>query len=121
MKLIMMEFKSPIKMSKIGKKMSPPIPLVIRIITNLIREWNLLSVSLGIRILILNSIGKKIILDYHWFKKDEETINWREGFQYFHWTRGTSSKRRQGGLPRKRSSCVFFGRKRKRMSVREKD
>ncbi len=43
--------------------------------------------------------------------KDEEGIGWREGFQYFHWTRGTSSRWGQGGLPRKRSSCVFFWKK----------
>jgi hypothetical protein len=65
---------------------------------------------LGIRILILNSIGEKIILDSHWFMKDEEAIDWREGFQYFHWTRGTSSRRGQGGLPRRRSLCGFFWR-----------
>jgi hypothetical protein len=59
----------------------------------LIREWNLISVSLGIRIFILNSIGEKIILDLHWFMKDEEAIDWSEGFQYFHWTRGPSSRR----------------------------
>ncbi len=34
-----------------------------------------------------------------------------EGFQYFHWTRGTSSRRGQGGLPRKRSLCGFFWKK----------
>jgi hypothetical protein len=43
--------------------------------SNLIGEWNLLNVSLGIRIFILNSIGKKIILDSHWFMKDEEVID----------------------------------------------
>jgi hypothetical protein len=36
--------------------------------------------SLGIRILILISIGEKIILDSHWFMKDEGAIDWREGF-----------------------------------------
>jgi hypothetical protein len=35
---------------------------------------------LGIRILILNSIGEQIILDSHWFIKDEKAIDWREGF-----------------------------------------
>jgi hypothetical protein len=52
--------------------------------------------------------------------KDEEAIDWREGFQYFCWTRGTSSRRGQGGLPRRRSSCDFFGIRR-RMSVGEKN
>jgi hypothetical protein len=37
MKLIMMELKSPIKMSKIGKKMNPPIPLVMKII--ILFDW----------------------------------------------------------------------------------
>jgi hypothetical protein len=27
---------------------------------------------------MLNSIGEKIILDSHWFMKDEEAIDWRE-------------------------------------------
>jgi hypothetical protein len=38
-KLIMMELKDPIKMSKIGKKMSPPIPLVMRII--ILFDWRM--------------------------------------------------------------------------------
>ncbi len=34
-------------------------------------------------------------------------IDWREGFRNFHWTRGTSSRRGDGGLPREgRVSCV---------------
>ncbi len=37
----------------------------------MIGGWNPLTVSLGIRIFILNSIGGKIILDSHWFLKDE--------------------------------------------------
>ncbi len=36
--------------------------------------------SLGIRILILISIGEKVILDSHWFMKDEGAIDWEEGF-----------------------------------------
>jgi hypothetical protein len=35
---------------------------------------------LGIRIFILNSIGEQIIIDSHWFMKDEEAIDWRERF-----------------------------------------
>ncbi len=46
----------------------------------MIRGWNLLRVSLGIRILILKSIGGQIILNSHWFLKDEEAMDWREGF-----------------------------------------
>jgi hypothetical protein len=59
----MIEFKNPINMSKIRKKMNLPIPLVMRII--ILFDWriNLLSVSLSIRILILNSIGEKIIAE----------------------------------------------------------
>jgi hypothetical protein len=76
--------------------------------STLIREWNFLSVSLGIRILILNSIGEKI---FHWFMKDEDAIDWRDGFQYFHWTRGISSKRGQGGTLKRRNVCVFFSEK----------
>jgi hypothetical protein len=46
----------------------------------LIGGWNPLNVSLGIRIFILNSIGGQNILDSHWFLKDEEAMDWREGF-----------------------------------------
>jgi hypothetical protein len=46
----------------------------------LIGGWNLLNVSLGIRILILNSIIGQIILDSHWFLKDEKAMDWRERF-----------------------------------------
>jgi hypothetical protein len=53
--------------------------------------------------------------------KDEEAIDWREGFQYFHWTRGTSSRRGQTGLSKNKSVCVFFKRKRRKMNVREKN
>ncbi len=35
----MMEFKNPIKMSKIGKMMSPPIPLVMKII--ILFDWRI--------------------------------------------------------------------------------
>jgi len=42
----------------------------------------LFNVSLGTRILILNSIGGKINLDSHYFMKDDEAINWRERFSH---------------------------------------
>jgi hypothetical protein len=78
----------------------------------LIGEWNILSVSLGIRILILNSIGEKIIFDSHWFMKEEEAIDWKEGFPNFHWTRRTSSRRGDGKLTKGRVVfCVFFSGK----------
>jgi hypothetical protein len=35
----MIEFKNPIKLSKIGKKMGPPIPLVMRII--ILFDWGM--------------------------------------------------------------------------------
>jgi hypothetical protein len=46
----------------------------------LIRRWNPFNVSLGIKIIILNSIGRQIILNSHWFLKDEEAVDWKEGF-----------------------------------------
>ncbi len=80
----MMELKNPIKMSKIGKMMSPLIPLVMRII--ILFDWRIepSRVSLGIRIFILNSIGEKVILDSQWFMKDEGAIDSRERFPNFH-------------------------------------
>ncbi len=76
----------------------------------MIGKWNLPRVSLGIRILILNFIGDKIILDSHWFMKDEETIDWREGFPNFHWTRRISSRRGHGGLPKGEGNILLFGK-----------
>jgi hypothetical protein len=46
----------------------------------LIGRWNPLSVSLGTKIFILKSIGGQIILDSHWFLKDEEAMDWRGRF-----------------------------------------
>jgi hypothetical protein len=41
--------------------------------------------------------------------KDEEAIDWREGFPNFHWTRRTSLKRSHGRLTKRGVvSCVFF-------------
>ncbi len=101
--------RTPSKCPRLGRGWVLQFHSSLGLSSNLIGEWNLFNVSLSIRIFILNSIGKKIILDSHWFMKDEEAIDWREGFQYFHWTKGTSSRRGQGGLPRKKSSCVFLG------------
>jgi len=42
--------------------------------------------------------------------KDEGTIDWREGFQHFYWTRKTSSKRGHGGLPKGKGSILRFGK-----------
>ncbi len=84
--------------------MSLPIPLVMEII--ILFDWRM-EPSLYLRILILNSIGKKIILGFHWFMKDEGAIDWREGFPNFHWARRTSSRRDHGGLLRERSILCF--------------
>jgi hypothetical protein len=80
-------------MSKIKGRMNPPIPLVMKIV--ILFDWRMecFCVSLGPRILILNSIGWQFILNYHWLLKDEEAIDWSKGFRSFHWTRGTSSKK----------------------------
>ncbi len=45
-------------------------------------------VSLGPRILILKSTGRKIIINSRWLLKDEEAIDWRGGFWSFHWAWG---------------------------------
>ncbi len=87
-KLTMMELKSPIKMSKIGKRM------------------NLLNVSLGLGILILNPIREK---NQFQFSLGHE--GWRG-----HWLEGKISigqgKQAQGGviggLQKKMVSCVCF-------------
>jgi hypothetical protein len=44
--------------------------------------------------------------------KDEEAIDWKGGFQSFHRTRGTSSRKRYGGLPRERGFSWVGGRER---------
>jgi hypothetical protein len=54
-----------IKISKIRGRMNPPIPLVMQIV--IIFDWRMefFYVSLGLRILILKSIGRQIILNSH--------------------------------------------------------
>jgi hypothetical protein len=42
--------------------------------------------------------------------KDEEAIDWREGFQDFHWTRRTSSRSGDGRLT-KEDLMWFLGKK----------
>ncbi len=42
--------------------------------------------------------------------KDEETIDWREGFPNFYWTRKTRSRRGHGGLPKGKGSILRFGK-----------
>jgi hypothetical protein len=62
------------------RKYEPLIPLVMRIV--IVFDWRMefLFISLGPKILILKSIGGYIILNFHWFLKDEEVIDWRGGF-----------------------------------------
>jgi hypothetical protein len=84
----------------------------------LIGGWNPFNVSLGIRIFILNSIGGQIILDFHWFMKDEEAIDWRKGFSQLPLDK--ENKFKEGSwktwVRNFFVSCFFFG-KRKIMSV----
>jgi hypothetical protein len=56
----MMELKDPIKMSKIGKRMSPSIPLVMRIIILLDWKMELSSWFIGL---------KDFHPHFHWRKK----------------------------------------------------
>jgi hypothetical protein len=100
--------------SKIRERMSPPIPLIMRIIILFVGGWNIFNVSLGIIILILKSIGRQIILNSHWFLKDEKAIDWREGFPNFHWTRRIRSRKGHGRLTkRKVVFCVLFAREKR--------
>jgi len=53
--------------------------------------------------------------------KDEEAIDWRGGFRNFHWTTGTSSRKRDGGLPKEREvSCVWGRGKEENECVRKR-
>ncbi len=74
-------------------------------------DWRMefLFISLGPRIFILKSIGGHIILNFHWFLKDEEAIDWRGRFWNFHWTRGTSSRKGHGRLTKWVDDECFFG------------
>jgi hypothetical protein len=89
MERIRIKLKNLIKISKIRGKMNPLIPLVMRIV--ILFDWRMefFCVSLGPRILILKSIGGQIILNSHWLLKDEEAIDWREGFRSLKGSRGT--------------------------------
>ncbi len=74
---------------------------------------------MGIKIFILNSIGGQITIDSHWFMKDEEAIDWREGFST---TSIGQGKKAQGRIMESLGEksflvfCVFIG-KGKRMNV----
>jgi hypothetical protein len=77
---IRIKLKNLINISKIRGNISLLIPLVMRIV--ILFDWRMefLFISLGPIILILKSIGGHIILNFHWFLKDEEAIYWRGGF-----------------------------------------
>ncbi len=83
--------------------MNPPIPLVMRIV--ILFDWRMefLCVSLGPKILILKSIGGQIIFNSHWLLKDEEAIDWKEGFWSLKGSRGTSSRKVKEAYQGKRS------------------
>jgi hypothetical protein len=48
-----------------------------------LEDETFLNVSLGTKNFILNSIGRQVIFNSHWFMKDEEAIDWRERFSQF--------------------------------------
>jgi hypothetical protein len=75
---------------------------------------------LGPRILILKSIEGQIIHYSHWFLKDEEVIHWREGFQNFHWSRETNSRKVMEAYQGREESVVLVEREGKKMNVRGK-
>jgi hypothetical protein len=54
--------------------------------------------------------------------KDEEAIDWREGFANFHWTRRTSSRRGHGRLIKGEwyLVCFFQGKKEENERVTKK-
>jgi hypothetical protein len=72
---------------------------------------------LGIKILILNSIEGQIILDFHWFMKDEEAIDWREGFSQLPLDKENKFKEGSCEAWGERSFILFFLWKGRRMSV----
>ncbi len=91
--------------------MSPPIPLVMKIV--ILFDWMMefFCVSLGPKILILKSIGGQIIHNSHWLLKDEEAIDSREGFQNFHWSRGTNSRKVMEAYQGKKEYVVWWKEK----------
>jgi hypothetical protein len=77
----------------------------------LIGGWNIFCVSLGPRIFILKLIGRQIILNSHWLLKDEEAIDWGEGFRSLKGSRGISSRKVKEAYQGKRS--ILCGEKEK--------
>jgi hypothetical protein len=78
----------------------------------LIIKWNLFNVSLRTKILILNFIGGQIIVNFHWFIKDERAIDWRERFPQIPLDKENKLKEGSWEVWVKGIflSCVFFGR-----------
>jgi hypothetical protein len=58
----------------------------------LIGGWNPLSVSLGTKNFIVKSIEGQIILNSHWFLKDEKAMDWRGGFPQLPWDKENKLK-----------------------------
>jgi hypothetical protein len=86
----------------------------------LIGGWNLLNVSLGTRIFILNSNGGQIIFDFHWFLKDEEAMDWRERFPQLPLDKENKFKKRSlkawgRGCLGSFSCVIFLGKERRKM------
>ncbi len=64
---------------------------------------------------MLKSIGGQINLNFRWFLKDEEAIDWRRGFRNLHWARETSSRKVMENFQGRRESlgwgvCFFWGK-----------
>ncbi len=70
--------------------MSPPIPLVTRIV--ILFDWRMeyFCVLLAQE---FSSIVGQINLNSRWLLKDEEAIDWKRGLRSFHWARGTNSRK----------------------------
>jgi hypothetical protein len=81
----------------------------------LVGGWNPLNVSLDTIIFFLNSIGKQIIFNSHWYMNDEEAIDWREGFPQLPLDRENKLKEGSWEAWGERSFilCFFLGKRRK--------
>ncbi len=73
--------------------MNPPIPLVMRIV--ILFDWRMeyFLCLIGPKNSHPKSIGGQIIFNSHWLLKDEEAIDWGEGFRSLKGSRGTSSRK----------------------------
>jgi hypothetical protein len=100
--------------------MNPSIPLVMRIV--ILFDWKTEYFLCLIRPKNSHpkSIGGQIILNSHWLLKDEEAIDWREGFRSLKRSRGTSSRKVKEAYQGGGVSCVEKKRKEKNECVRKK-